>query len=196
VRRQSLVTGVALAALLLGISACGGSDDKADPKPTKTTASPTPTPSVQPKGAYGVTFEIQNWDAYADDAAVLAWKQINEAVAGSSNTGKLLAPMRQGMSKKVLRQYLPGVQAGWKNDWHVKPVGKVKVLSARTSSSSAQLTTCLWGPSVGFYTAKDKYFGEPEVYWLKQKVKMVLTSGTWVMDTVTFDGKCPGGEPA
>jgi hypothetical protein len=194
--RQPLVSSVALAALLLGVSACGGSDGgRADPTPTKTSASPTPTTPVQPKGADGVTYEIQNWDAYAADPAVLAWKQIFEASNGSINRGKLLPLARTGLSKPVLRILSGNLDRSIKSGWHVKPLAKVKVESARTSGSSSRVVVCLWAPSTGLYDSKGGFVGEPERFWKRLQSDLSRTSGAWVIDTNTLKGKCPGGEP-
>ena len=149
---------------------------------------------VQPKGADGVTIDIQNWDAYADDPVVLAWKTANEAIGASLNQGKVLAAARNGMGKDVLRSYLPSLREGWKQDWHVKAVGKVRIQSARTSVSDSQLVVCMWGSSIGFYDKKNKYVGKPENFWRKQNVKLTLSGNRWVLTSFEFDGKCPGGE--
>lgn len=194
--RQLWVTGAVLVSLLGGVSACSGSDDKADPKPTateSTTAAPTPSP--QPTGADGVTFELQNWDDHADDPAVLAWKTTNEGIAASVNDGKLLPAARAGLTKRVLRLYLPSLQESWKQDWHVKKVGKARVESARTTDSSSRLVMCVWAPSTGFYDKKNTYVGKSENFWRKQRVKLALTGDQWVVTSFKFDGKCPGNEP-
>ncbi len=193
--RQLLVTGVVVAACVSGLAGCSGSDEKPDPKPTKT-ASPTPTIPVQPKGASGVTYEIQNWEEYADDPAVLAWKTTFETLTGSTNKHKVLPAMRKQVSKKVFRQFVGGVNAAEQNGWHVKPVGKVKVGSAKTTGSDANLTMCLWGTSVGVYEKNGKYVGKPDKFWLRQTAKLELSEGRWVLTSFTYKGKCPGGAPA
>jgi hypothetical protein len=196
VSRQSLVISVAVGALLLGLSACGGSDDKADPKATKTTASPTPTTPVQPQGASGVTYDVLNWEDYSEDPAVLAWKTANESIAASLNHGKLLPGTRESLSKDVLRDYLPSLREAWKQHWHVKPVGQARIESASTSASTSKLVVCMWGSSVGFYDKKNAYVGKPENYWRKQNVGLTLSDGRWVLTSFKFNGKCPGGAPA
>ncbi|KQV74947.1 hypothetical protein ASC61_08015 [Aeromicrobium sp. Root344] len=194
------MASVAVLALLLGVSACGSDDDKADPKPTKTTASPTPTTPVQPKGADGVTYEIQNWDAYADDPAVLAWKQAVEGVAGSTNARKVLPSMRQGLSKSVLRTYVASIKQAWKGDWHVDKVGDAKVQSVRTSGNQARMVVCVWNPTTVYYDKNNKPIGDPSraelSTWARQKVTMRLTGGHWIMTAFKYSGKCPGGAPA
>ena len=197
VSRQLLVTGAVVVSLLGGVSACGGDDDKSDPKPTateSTTAAPTPEP--QPPGADGVTYEILNWAKFADDPAVLAWKTTNEAIGASLNQGKVLPAARAGTSKRVLRAYLPSLQESWKQEWHVRKTGKARVKSARTSSTSSRLVMCVWTPSIGFYDKNNKYVGKPENFWRKQNAKLKLSGDRWVVTSFEYDGKCPGGKPA
>ncbi|KRC65156.1 hypothetical protein ASE12_10500 [Aeromicrobium sp. Root236] len=190
------MASVAALALLLSVSACGGDDDKADPKPTKTTASASPTAQAQPKGAHGVTYEIQNWDQYADDAAVLAWKTAFETLTGSINAHKVQPGMAKQVSTKVLRQFVAGVNAAKKNRWNVKPVGKVKVDRARSTGSQATLTMCLWGTSVGVYEKNGDYVGKPDRFWLKQTATLKLSGGRWILTSFKYKGKCTGGAPA
>src|SRR4051794_36772762 len=109
VSRRLLVTSALLVSLLGATSACGGSDEP-DPTPKATkTAEATPTPKAQPKGADGVTYEIQNWDKYADDPVVLAYKSTNEAIGASVNGRTILPAMREGLSKRGLRTYVPSL---------------------------------------------------------------------------------------
>ena len=194
--RQSLMTSVATAALLLGVSACGGSDgDKPESKPTATTSA-TPTEAPQPKGDSGVTYDILNWDAHSEDPAVLAWKQFMEAFGGSTNEGKLLPEMRRSVSKPVLRQIVAALDQSKKNDLHLRPVGKVKVASAKTSGSTARLTLCMWAPSTGYYKKNGAYWGKPEVFWFKQQAVLKSSGDTWIVSSFAYKGKCSGGAPA
>jgi hypothetical protein len=198
VSRQSLVTSVAVAALLLVLSACGGSDDKADPKPTKTTVSPTPTPTtpVQPKGADGVTYQIQNWEAYAQNPAVLAWKRTLESVSGAANSGKINKPATEGLSKERLRHYMTALRLAWKNDWHFKSIAYAKIDSSKVSDTQAQLSVCLWNPSISFYKKNGKASGPTSQRWDKQVVEMKQSAGRWVLTSTVFKGTCAGGAPA
>lgn len=197
--RQLLATGVAAVTLALGLTACGGSDDE-----PKATATPTPTPAVtttaappvQPTGANGVTYEIQNWDDYAADPAVLAWKTTFETLSASSNQGKVLPGLRTSTSKSVLRQFVAAVNQAKKNQWRLKDIAKVNVRSASTKGAESSLIMCLWGPTVGYYEKSGKYHGKPEVFWFKQSVKLSLKSGHWIITKFTYNGKCPGGAPA
>lgn len=190
------MASVAVATLLLSLSACSGSDgDKPETKPTATTSA-TPTEAPQPKGDYGVTYEILNWYAHAEDPAVLAWKHFMEAFAGSSNQGKLVPALRGNVSKPVLREVVAALNQSEKNDLHLRPVGKVKVASAKTSGSTARLTLCMWGPSTGYYKKNGAYFGKPEVFWFKQQAVLKSSAGKWIVSSFAYKGKCSGGAPA
>lgn len=191
------MASVAVLALLLGASACGSDDDKADPKPTKTTASPTPTTSTQPKGADGVTVEIQNWDAHADDPAVLAWKQATEAFSASSNNRKVMPGMRTAYSKPIFRKYVRNLQTYvWKNDWHVTPRIPAKVQRSRISGSKATLVTCLWAPAYALRKENGSLVAKTANKWSRENVELKSVDGRWVITKDTFKGYCPGGAPA
>ena len=205
--RQWLATGAALVALSGVLAACsGGSDEpKADPTkaatsaaPATTTPAPAPTPAAQPQGANGVTYEIQNWDEYATDPAVLAWKQTLEAVGGSANSGKVLEPVRTGTSKKVLRTFVSSLQQAKSGNWHVEPVGKVRIEAAETTSNRSKLTVCTWGPSTVYLTKDGKSPDGDENFdvWFKQTFELALRDGRWKITAAASDGKCSGGAPA
>jgi hypothetical protein len=210
VTRQWLATGAALVALSSVLAACsGGSDDepKADPSktatssaPEPTTPAPAPTPAAQPQGANGVTYEIQNWDEYASDPAVLAWKQTIEGFAGSIGAGKVLEPVRAGMAKRVLRDYVRSFDQATDNNWHVEPVAKVKVESAETTADRSRLVVCLWAPSTAFIKENGEPAGDSTAedikVWSKQNLDMVSKDGRWVISTFKYDGECSGGAPA
>lgn len=194
--RPSLVTGVALATLLLGLSACGGSDDaKADPKSTKSTPSPTSTPA-QPKGVHGVTVEIQNWDEYADDPAVLGYKQASEASGGSMNKHKLVSGITKLLSKPVLRLVSKNVANSKKHGWSVPDVAYIKVQSSRTRGGVARLVTCQWAPSTDVRDRNGKLLGDVKREWRKYAVTLKSQSGAWVLQPIKQTGTCPGGAPA
>lgn len=195
--RHLLVTSVLLVSLLGGMSACGGGDDEPDSKPKASkTAAATPTPKAQPQGADGVTYEIQNWDKYADDPVVLAYKTTNEAIGASINGSTILPAMREGLSKRGLRTYVPSLDMAKKRKFHVLPLGKVKISSVTTKGSSARLVVCAWVPSVNYYDKNGKAVDNAAKKWLKQNIGMRSRSGTWVLDTIKFSGNCKGGAPA
>lgn len=194
--RQSLMASVAAAALLLGVSACGGSDsDSPETKPTATTSA-TPTGTPQPEGKNGYTYDILNWDAHADDPAVLAWKQTMELLGASTNQRKLLPALRDHVSKPVLRQFVSALNQANKNDLHLRSPAQVRVQSAKTTGSTARITMCLWGPTNGYYEKSGKYWGKPEVFWFKQDAVLKSADGTWILDSFDYNGKCSGGAPA
>lgn len=198
VNRQTLVAGVIVAALAGTVAACGSDDPESKPTPKatpKVTASATPTVVAQPQGADGVTVEIQNWTDYAGNPVVLSWKQTTEAVQASVNQGQVLPAMRRGMTKNVLRQYLPSLKGSWKQGLVVRPVAKIKVERVRTSGDSSTLVTCFWGPSTSLYTKAGEVVGEPEKFWLKQTAKLKARGDSWVITKFEFDGKCKGGAP-
>ena len=101
-----LAAAAVVAVLSVSVGACGvGSDgeSKASPsrrRPRPPRRAPRPRrprhlpPPAQPTGAYGVTYEIQNWEQYATDPAVLAWKQTLEGVGGSINSGQVRRAVR------------------------------------------------------------------------------------------------------
>jgi hypothetical protein len=195
VRRQLLMIGVA-ATLLVGMSACGGSDgDKAAPKPTKTTPSPTPTTPAQPKGAFGMTVKIQNWDDYATDPAVLGYKRASEASGGSMNQHKLVPDATKLLSKPVLRLVSGNVANGKKQRWSVPDVAHIKIVSSRTRGSEARLVTCQWAPSTDVLDRNGKLLGKVKREWRKYSITLKLKAGAWVLQPIKHVGTCPGGAP-
>ncbi|MET0819742.1 MAG: hypothetical protein ABWY58_02165 [Aeromicrobium sp.] len=206
-KRHALTAAAVAVVLSVSLAACsgGGSDDKPKASPSKTpsaapatTSAAPPQPPAQPTGAYGVTYEIQNWDQYATDPAVLAWKQTLEAVGGSVNSGKLAEPVRTGMSKKVLRDYVSSLEQARSGNWHVESVGKVRVESAENSASRSTLTTCSWAPSTVYLTKDGKSPDGDENFdvWLKNTYDLALRDGRWMITSSKSEGKCPGGPPA
>jgi hypothetical protein len=192
-----------LAVLVVASSTACGADKKpsAGPEPTpKATASstpgPSPTPSTppeQPRGASGVTYDILNWDEYADDPALLAWKQTTEAASGSMNGKKLLPALRQGTTPSMYKRYLGSVQNGWTSEWHVKPLAKVRVLSAKTRMKKADLQVCVWDPSSVFYEKDNSAVGgDLTQEWSRQKVGMTLQGTQWRVSAIESAGKCKG----
>lgn len=195
------IRSVALALAVMATStACGGDKEpSADPEPTPTStasSTPTPTPSTppeQPQGASGVTYDILNWEEFADDPALLAWKQTTEAASGSMNSGKLLPALRQGTTPGMFKLYLRSVQNGWANEWHVKPVAKIRVLSAKTRAKKADLQVCVWDPSSVFYEKNGSaYGGDLTQEWTRQNVGMTLQGTQWRVSEVESPGKCKG----
>jgi hypothetical protein len=205
VARQWLATGIALVALSGVLSACsGGSDD--EPKaaattttsaaPATTTPAPIPTPAVQPQGANGVTWRIQDWETHQNDEAVLAWVHANETLAASINQGKPVAGLEQLTSKAVLRQYVNAINVSKQKEYRAAPEGDVKVLSSKTSGDRATLTMCSWAPTTAIRDKNNKVVGEGEQIWFKETATLSKASGQWVLKTAESSGTCPGGPPA
>lgn len=196
--RHWLTAGVAATALFAGLSACG-SDEKPQATPSAspvvTTSTPSATPTGQPAGPDGATAKILNWDAYASDPGVLAWVKANEGLAASINTGKLVPAVTDGMSKKVLRQFTPGIQRGWKNNWTVPNVTIAKVKSARTTMSSSKLVMCAWGESIAFYDQNQQPVVKADKTWRKQVATVKLQGNRWYISSVKIGGSCTGSSP-
>jgi hypothetical protein len=196
--RHSSATAVIATVLALTLSACGGSDDKkADPEPTKTTsASPSPTSPAQPRGADGVTIEIQNWDAHADDPAVLAWKQASEAFMASANERKVLPGMRKGFAKPLLRTYVRNLRVAWKKKWHVTTKVPAKIGTTDSTADTARLVVCVWAPAEGLRTKGGALVAKTDDKWTRKEVSVRSSGGRWVVTKVKVSGTCPGGAPA
>jgi hypothetical protein len=195
------ITRAAIAVLVVATSAGCGADEKpsAEPEPTPTasaSATPSATPSTppeQPRGASGVTYDILNWEEYADNAPLLAWKQATEAASGSMNGGKLLPGLRLGTTPSMFKRYYGSVQNGWAAEWHVKPVAKVRVVSAKTRAKKADLQVCVWSPSSSFYEKNGSAVGgDLRQEWTRQKVGMTLQGAHWRVSEIESSGKCKG----
>jgi hypothetical protein len=186
------------------VAGCSGSDDEPKASATKTTSAapatttpaPAPTPAAQPEGADGVTYEIRNWDEYASEPAVLAWKQVQEALGASTNQGRIIPALRDGSSKKALRKFVAAVDYSSRNKLHVPDRGIARVEKADVGSTSATLTTCLWAPSISVYDEADQIVGGESEYWYKQEVTLKSRSGRWIVASQLTEGKCSGGAPA
>ena len=180
--------------LALAMSACSGGDEP-KAKPSKTTASPTPTVPVQPEGENGVTFDIQNWDEIAKDAdkleVVTAWKKANEAVGASTNTKKFRPEVRQDFSKKMQRTYAAAFKYSWSRGYKVSETGIVRVASVNGTSGTSTVTACLWKPSTDVRKGS-KMVGGLDQSWRKQTAKLSDASGRWVVQTLSSDAECKG----
>ncbi|MGJ9414312.1 hypothetical protein ACHAAC_16540 [Aeromicrobium sp. CF4.19] len=185
-------------AMAMALAACGGggedeSDSSPAPEPTETTpAGPPP----QPEGADGVTWEIQNWDAHAEDPAVLTWKQFNEAVGGSVNGGDLLAAARELSTREVLEPYLSSMEGAWQNDLVVKELAYVRVEESEQGDDGARLVACVWDPSAVFYQSDGEATGTVKEQWSKEVVTLEEEGDAFIISDVAYDGTCEGGAPA
>ncbi len=180
--------------LALAVGACSGGDEP-EAKPTKTTASPTPTVPVQPEGEFGVTYDIQNWDEIAKDEdeleVVLAWKKANEAVGVSTNTKKFRPEVRRDFSKKMQRTYASAFKYSWSRNYKVSETGIVRIASVDGTSGTSTVTACLWKPSTDVRKGS-KMVGGLDQSWRKQTAKLSDQSGRWVVQTLSSDAECKG----
>ncbi len=198
IRCAAVATALALAA-----TGCGG-DDKpsADPKPKSssdaapsepTSASPTATP--QPASTTGSTYDTLNWDEYADDPALLAWKKAIEAAAGSIMGGKLLPGLRENTTPAMFRVYYGNVTTGQKEGWQVKPVTQVWVESSKAQGTKTTLRVCLWSPTSSVYLKDGSPVGggAVEQQWDRQVVRVTEAGGRSRVADVNFNaGICKG----
>lgn len=193
------------AALTLALTACGGGDPSAKPttspssSPTSsapTSTAPSPTgPPAQPKGKYGVTVDILNWDKYAADAAVVAWKQTYEAVDGSVSRKKMVPGLVRRLGADARHVFTQTLQLAWDNDWHTKGHIPVRIRSRGGSGTKAVVTTCLWGPDYEFKQRDGNPAGDPLKGWLRVRWELRRVAGEWKIASLTQTGACHGGAP-
>ena len=194
-----------VAALTLGLTACGGGDPSAQsstsPSSSPSTSAPTSTapsptgPPAQPKGKYGVTVDILNWDKYATDSAVLAYKRAAEAFQGSANLGHLAPGFTQSFAKPMQRKLVSGLQFGWTHHLHMPKTVKARVVASRSRGATTTVVDCAWGPTYGYYDSHDKWYGTPERYWLRESWTLRKVGGQWKVTAGKSAGKCAGGAP-
>ena len=191
--RTGVVAG--LSALLLTIAGCtGGGDTEPTPEPEPTETTPT-GPPPQPEGADGVTWEIQNWDEYAEDEAVLVWKQWNEAVSASISRGELLAPARELSTREVIDQYLGSLEYARENDFRSQDNTAVRVARSEVEGDVATVVTCVWSKSVELVTTDGDYVSDEEPRWLRQVAEVELEGDAPVITRADYDGTCEDEEP-
>lgn len=181
------------AALAVLLSACSGSSD-ADESETSATPEPTATtPSVapQPVGAHGVTYRIRNWDEYATDPVVLAYKKAYEGVIASANDKKIYPELRNGYTTKGLRDQLPGIKQAWPDDWSLPSEALAVIQDVKTSGTRATVTACVWGESNDYRDAKGAFIDPSIVRRWNRRVGMLVKSGdTWKIDVRKTTGTC------
>jgi hypothetical protein len=142
-----------------------------------------------------VTVDVQNWEEYAHDPAVLAWKQATEGINASANARKILPALRAGLSKELERKYVKNVGVAWTNDWHVSAVTRVKVLRSRPLGSHTQLVVCAWVPSETFRKKGGATVIKPDQTWGRKTIEVTPVGGSWVVTSIVSKGTCPGGAP-
>lgn len=193
--RKLFTTGIALASLLVGGAACGGSADEVEPRPGPTTTT-TVAPTPQPRGADGVTFDVINWDDYSEDPVVLDYKTIRESRSASINTRTLLPDARRGMSKELLSDLTDSMKFVESKGWTLPTTVKVRVRDVRTQGRQAILTMCVWRPSAIFQDNDGKVVGTPDRYWDREVTKLTRSGDRWVITSEDKPGRCRGGAPA
>ena len=181
--------------LVLATGACSGGDEP-EAKPTKTSASPTPTVPVQPQGEFGVTYDVGNWDDYADDQeklpVILAYKNVIEAAHGSVNQGKLLPQVRASMTRAGQRQVLPVLRRALSNKWTLPAKAEGRVLSVRGSGSTRTLTMCEVMKSISYLKPDGNFVVKPQ--GSKQTViKLSKTGSVWKFSGVKLGKSCQNG---
>jgi len=193
--RHWWVTCLAVVALSSGLASCSG-DDEPDTKPTTPTTSASPTEAPQPKGADGVTVDIQNWESHAEDPAVLAFKKATESVNASANKRKILPDFRAGFSKKPLRTLVTNVRLAWRNNWHVAPVLHAKVRRSERQGSKVRLVMCQWAPSHAYLKKNNTPVKKPKRVWDQVVYELSPKADSWVITSFKLKGRCPGGAPS
>ncbi len=191
-------------ALALAASGCGGEQKPAaDPEPSTATPSATPSETAsappaatpQPTSSTGTTYDILNWDEYADDPALLAWKKAIEAGTGSLARGKLLPGLREHTTPGMFRVYYGNVATGLKEGWQVKPVAQVRAESSKTRGAKTTLRLCLWSPTTSVYLKDGSPVGGGSVNkeWNRQVVRVTSAGGRSRVADVNFNaGICKG----
>jgi hypothetical protein len=200
-RLPSVATLVAV--IVLSLTGCGGEDKpKTGPAPSATqtrstplpSATPTPTPAAQPKGKYGVTVQITNWDKYADRPAVLAAKQIFEAVQASGNRGKYVPGLLVRLTGPARAAFTSGLQQAWADHLKVKQKGYWRVRSVTKNGATSTVVICAWRPSVDLYQSNGKPYGTIAREW-KKTTAVLREGGGWKLHSFDTDGACPGAPP-
>ena len=199
IRCAALATAFGLAA-----TGCGAEDKpSADPEPSTSSSPATPTETVsasptakpQPSSTTGATYDTLNWDEYADDPALLAWKKALEAAAGSMKQGKLLPGLRENTTPEMFRVYYANVETGLEDGWQVKPVAHVWVESSKARGTKTTLRLCLWSPTTSVYLKDGSPVGGGPIKkeWNRQVVRVTETGGRPRVAEVDFSaGICKG----
>ncbi|RYJ00110.1 MAG: hypothetical protein EON52_24380 [Actinomycetales bacterium] len=181
------------AALAMLLAACSGSSDADEPKAsaTPTPTATTPTAAAQPEGAHGVTYRIRNWDEYESDPVVLAYKKAYEGVIASANDKRIYPELRDGYTKKGLRDQLPGIKQAWPDDWSLPSEALAVIESVKTSGSKATVTACVWGESNDYRDAKGTFI-DPSItrQWNRRVGTLVKSGNTWKIDARKTKGTC------
>jgi len=149
----------------------------------------------QPPSTTGSTYDTLNWDEYADDPALLAWKKAIEAGTGSLARGKLLPGLREHTTPEMFRVYYANVATGLEEGWQVKPVAQVWVESTKARGTRTTLRLCLWSPTTSVYLKDGSPVGGGSVKkeWNRQIVRVTQAGGRSRVAEVDFNaGICKG----
>lgn len=194
--RLGLAAGLSLALVALVGCSTGEPTEETTPEATATTPS---GPPAQPEGPDGFTWEIQNWDEWADDPAVLTWKRFNEAFAASVAQKELLPAVRETTSREGLDVYLAGFEYARDNDLRTPEVAKAKIIRVEREGQTASVVSCSWGESISLLRADGEMVGTNDgQYWIRQTATLSGTDDAgWVVDDASVnDGRCEGDPPA
>ncbi len=203
--RTQLALPALAAALLLVLAACGGDGSSAEPSPSESpeaeSTSPSPSeteqagPPEQPRGKHGVTYDIQNWDEYAEEPVVLAWKQAREAGAASINQGEMVQEALRLNRGPARRQLVAGAQQSWENNWHMKKVSAIRIQDVRQRGDRARVVSCEWAPGVSAYQQNGDAIAPVEKEWRRAISQLRQQGEQWRITTGEYDGNCKGGPP-
>lgn len=183
-------------ATILILSACGGGGSSS-PESSKS-STPAPSPAAQPKGEYGVTYEIQNWDEYAEDPAVLAWKKISEALGAVINIERIPDYLRGRVPAETLANITQNLKNAKGRGFYYQDVAKARIESATRTGDAATLVTCEWLPSISLHQEDGKLYGDDgdSEKWSKYRVTMKLAELGWIITAFKDEGTCPGAPPS
>ncbi len=195
-----------VAVLALATTGCGG-EKKAAADPERSapsssatatatasaSASASPTAKPQPRSTTGATYDILNWDEYADDPAVLAWKKTLESLSGSLLRGKLLPYVRKYTNDKMFRLYTAQLETGLDEGWKIKRVAQVHVESSRGTTSKRPVQICTWGPTASLFHKDGTPLKPVKPEWSRQMVNAQGAGDRWrISDLKYVAGVCKG----
>lgn len=202
--RATVAGAIALALLMTsGLAGCGSAKPKAERTTAATssaaaptpTSSPTPTVPPQPSGKYGVTYHITNWQRDGLRPEVVAYKQVYEAITGSSNDKTVNAETRSLLTKRMQRTWQPLLGQAWSGSWHVPAKAIVRIGSVAGQGRTRVVTACEWEPSVSYYLSNGKPVDHTPRDWVRLVSTMTEVGGTWKLADYKFRGHCKGAAP-
>ncbi|MEH3032839.1 MAG: hypothetical protein PGN07_02075 [Aeromicrobium erythreum] len=181
---------------VLVLTGCSGGDDEPRPTASATSASPTPTEDVQPRGEEGVTYDVLNWSDRSEDPLVLAYKTAGESLAASANRGKLLPSARARTTKDFQRTVSKVLRQAWAGRWSLSPEAKVRIESTKVDGSKGAVVACEWSASTSFRKPGGEFVVKSTGKgWNKMRSTYVRSGSTWRLDSLENVGTCPGGAP-